>query len=328
MKYDSVVVVTTQPFGKSNPMVLEKLYRQFVHVRLNDTGGRLNGKNLYKFVKDAEYIIAGTELYSLDLLEKLEKLKGIFRVGIGLDGLPLKYLKKRKIPVYYTPDAPAPAVSELAVSGILTCLRNTVLADRNIRNGIWDRTAGKRVSEAKIGILGVGRIGSRVISRLHGFGTPQIFANDLSIDRSLDRKFKINWTDLDTIMKVSDVVSVHLPLTHITRNLITSEKLALLGPESSIVNTSRGGIVDEKQLDFLLKKRQLKFACIDVFNNEPYKGPLTENPYTLLTSHLGSMTNDCRARMELEALDDLCLVCSGKIGERPIDISEYENSEN
>ena len=320
------MVVTTQPFGLAMPHVRERLLEEFGNVKFNETGGRLNGQELARFVTDADYIIAGTETYTIATLDNAPNLKAIFRVGIGLDGLPLNFLAKRGVQVYFTPDAPAPAVADLAVCQVLNCLRGTFLSDRQIALGRWERSLGIRVAEATIGVLGVGRIGSRVITRLHGFGTPTILACDKLINNDIDRAYKVTWVGLDELLERSDVVTIHLPLNKSTKGLLDRSKLLKMRAEASVVNTSRGGIVVEEDLHEILMERSIKSACIDVFEAEPYRGPLSQNPFAFLSAHLGSMTNDCRGRMEQEAVDDLLRVASREIGLRMVPDSEYENS--
>jgi D-3-phosphoglycerate dehydrogenase len=120
----------------------------------------------------------------------------------------------------------------------------------------------------------------------------------------LDRKFKLEWVDKETIYRESDLISIHVPLTKTTKNMVTKTQLEMMKSDAIIINTSRGGIVNEDDLYDVMKAGHLSGASLDVFEKEPYSGKLNQLSNCLLTAHIGSMSIDCRARMETEATEE------------------------
>ena len=252
-------------------------------------------------------------------------LKMISRVGIGLDNVDLIAARNRGIKVSYTPDAPAPAVAELTIGLIITLLRSVHVSNLQMHNGQWHRYFGKRIAEATIGIIGVGRIGSRVINRMAAFGTPRLLVNDISSNQALSRKFKLEWADKDTIYREADVISLHLPLTASTKNMIKYKQLMMMKSDAVLLNTSRGGIVNEDDLYEVMKSGHLTGAAIDVFKDEPYFGKLVEIDRCILTAHMGSMSIDCRTRMEIEATEEAVRFIKGEALESEVPTMEYDS---
>ena len=174
-------LITTVPFGDKNTYPLDLLDDNNIEYLINPLNKKLTEDELVSLVSDFDVIIAGTEQISDKVMEKASNLKMISRVGIGLDSVNLLAAKKRNIQVSYTPDAPAPAVSELTIGLMLTMLRSVHLSNMEMHNGKWHRFFGKRLSEVTIGIIGVGRIGQGVLKHLMGFGNPRLLVNDISI---------------------------------------------------------------------------------------------------------------------------------------------------
>lgn len=298
------VLITTIPFGEVNRRPLDLLETAGVDYAINPIGRKLREGELAEIISDFDVLIAGTEPITAKVFDQAPRLRLISRVGIGLDSVDLLTARERGILVSYTPEAPAPAVAELTIGLMLSALRSIPHADRGVRNGVWHRYLGTRLAGKTVGVIGVGRVGSRVIQHLVGFGA-RIIANDLK--PILDARMApcVQWTDKTTIYKEADLITLHLPLTQQTRNLITARELSLMQPRAVLINTSRGGIVNEQDLADALRAHRLGAAALDVFQQEPYGGPLTTVDSCILTCHMGSMTKDCRARMELEATEEV-----------------------
>ena len=299
------VLITTVPFGETNQLPIELLETTGAEYLINPLNKKLTEDELAEMVSDFDIIIAGTEPITDFVMEKAKKLKMISRVGIGLDGVDLLAAEKMGIKVSYTPDAPAPAVAEFTIGLLITLLRSAQLSNIQMHRGNWHRYFGKRIANTTIGVIGLGRIGSRVLNRLSVFGTPRLLVNDLSPNPDLDRKFKLEWVDKETIYRESDVISLHVPLTRSTKNMITKKQLEMMKSDAIIINTSRGGVVNELDLYNVMKTGHLSGAAIDVFEQEPYDGPLIEIERCFLTAHMGSMSLDCRTRMETEATEEV-----------------------
>lgn len=299
------VLITTVPFGAHNNLPLELLASAEAEYSINPLGRRLKEEELAQMAIDAEVIIAGTEPITAMVMKAAPNLKLISRVGIGLDNVDLLAARERGIAVSYTPEAPAPAVAELTIGLILSLLRHTNLANLKMHRGEWDRQMGRRMSEVTIGVIGTGRIGSRVLRRIPVFGTPRTLVNDLNPERKLVPELKLEWVSKEDIYREADVISVHVPMTKQTHNMIGAKQLRQMKPDALLINTSRGGIINESDLYQAMREGHLGGAAIDVFEDEPYEGPLGEIDRCLLTCHMGSMSIDCRSRMEIEATEEV-----------------------
>ena len=187
----------------------------------------------------------------------------------------------------------------------------------------WERFFGRRLGEVTIGLIGMGRIGIGVLGRLQGFGCPRILVNDIEQKRFLETAFKFDWSDKEEIYREADVISLHVPLTKQTKGMIKKHELELMKPESVLINTARGGIIDETDLYQVMKNGHLAGAAIDVFEQEPYNGALTELERCHLTSHMGSMSIDCRTCMEVEATQEVVRFIKGQPLESVVPEVEY-----
>jgi D-3-phosphoglycerate dehydrogenase / 2-oxoglutarate reductase len=297
-------LITTVPFGDKNRLPLELLENSRIEYLINPLGKKLIEMELADMVSDFDVIIAGTEPITEYVMKKATQLKMISRVGIGLDSVDLLAAKKKGILVSYTPDAPAPAVAELTLGLMLTLLRSVQTSNSKMHAGHWHRYFGRRIPEVTIGVIGVARIGSRVLNRIRGFGTPRLLVNDLMPNKEIGRLHKVEWVTKETIYQEADIITLHVPLTGMTKNMIKKEQLEMMKSDAMIINTSRGGIINENDLYALMKGGHLAGAAIDVFNEEPYCGNLKEIERCILTAHMGSMSIDCRTRMEIEATEE------------------------
>ena len=243
-------LITTIPFGDKNRLPLDMLEEAGVEYLINPIGKKLTEDQLADMVTDFDIIIAGTEPITEYVMSRAKNLKMISRVGIGLDSVDLLAAEKRGIKVSYTPDAPSPAVSELTIGMIITLLRSVHLSNMQMHKGIWNRYFGKRISNTTIGIIGLGRIGMKVLNQISAFGTPRLLVNDLNYNHDLSHIPNIDIVSKEKIYKEADVISLHLPLTATTKNMICRKELEMMKSDSSIINTSRGGIINEKDLSF------------------------------------------------------------------------------
>jgi len=299
------VLITTVPFGDKDRLPLELLESSSIDYVINPLAKKLTEDELAEIITDFDVIIAGTEQITAKVMDRATNLKMISRVGIGLDNVDLLAAEERGIKVSYTPDAPSPAVAELTIGLILSLLRSIHVSNLELHKGDWKRIFGRRISEVTIGIIGVGRIGSRVIRRTKPFGSPRVLVNDINPSRKSDlADFKLEWVSKEKIYKEADIISIHTPLTSATKNMITKDILLAMKKDAVIINTSRGGIINEQDLYEVMQDGHLSGAAIDVFDVEPYKGRLQEIQRCILTAHMGSMSVDCRTRMEIEATEE------------------------
>lgn len=305
------VLIATFPFGTTGRKPLELLEDTGWELIPNPKNRRLKSGEVTEYLRDVDAVIAGTEPYTAETLKYANKLKLISRVGIGLDSVDLEYCKNNGIRVTYTPEAPSQGVAELTVSLLISLLRHVHASDTSVREGAWNRHMGRLVSEATIGILGFGRIGNLVTQLLQPFNTT-ILANDIDPGVHGRDVPGVEWVDLETLLLQSDVLSLHIPMNSQNYHFIGREQIALMKTGAFVINTARGGVLDEEALTDALLQGHLGGAALDVFEQEPYSGPLTKMDNVLLTAHIGASARQTRYLMELGAAENCISVLSGR----------------
>ena len=319
----NTILITTSPFGEGDPAALKLLQENNIGYVLNPFGRRLREEEIADLIGPYEVVIAGTEPITATVLDRAPKLKLLAHTGIGLDNIDLQTARSRGISVTYTPAAPSPAVAELVIGQMIALLRKTAYADRRLRQGDWNRFVGRRLANVTVGVIGIGRVGRLVIQHLQAFKPSRILINDIAIDDDFAKKNGCVWTDKETIFREADVITLHIPLTSQTRRLIGPDELKMMKSDAILINTSRGPIVDEASLAAALSTRPDFSAAIDVFDQEPYSGPLASLDNCLLSCHMGSCTEDCRLEMEMQAAMEVLRYFRGEPFATPVPESEY-----
>ena len=319
----SKVLITTVPFSTERPGSLDLLNAAGIDYSLNPIGRKLKESELADIIGDYEVLIAGTEPITDAVMQKARRLKLISRVGVGLDSVDLVAAKQRGIHVSYTPDAPAPAVAEMTIGLIFSLLRSIHISNSQMHRGEWQRHFGRRISEVTIGIIGAGRIGSKVLKQLTALGAKTILVNELNQDRFDSLGLKAKFATKEHIYEHCDIISIHVPLTKDTKNMMTSMELLKMKSNALIINTARGGIINEYDLFKVLNTGHLGAAAIDVFDQEPYCGELSKVERCLLTSHMGSMSIDCRNQMEIGATEEAIRFITNQPLQSLVPIEEY-----
>lgn len=294
------IIITTTSFGEFDKEPIHILESAGFETLLNPYKRKLEKGEIVELCKDATGIIAGTETLDADVLERLAQssLKIISRCGAGLDNVNLDAAKNLGIKVFNTPNAPTLAVAELTVGLILGLLRKTSLMDREIRNGVWKKRMGNLLYEKRVGIIGFGRIGKKVAELLKPFGCMIAYTDPFIKDEYSG----IKHLSIEDLLKWVDIVTIHAS----TKEKLLSEKeMKLLKKGTWLVNVSRGGVVDETILYEYLKNDYLSGAALDVFEEEPYAGPLKELENIIVTPHIGSYAKESRVKMEMEAVENL-----------------------
>ncbi|ALU98898.1 phosphoglycerate dehydrogenase [Campylobacter coli] len=298
------VFISTHPFGETSKIPLELLDKNGFEVRINNRGRKITSKELSKDIGEAEVLIAGTEKITEDVLRNAPNLKLISRVGIGLDGIDFELCRKYNIKVVYTPDAPTMAVAELCVGLILDLSRKISFTDANLKQGIWNRHMGMLLYGKTIGIIGMGRIGKSLIKLLSSFNV-SFKVCDPNPDFAFLKIYNVELTNKTKLLKESDVVSLNLPLKKDTMNFLMLDDLKNMKKSSILINTARGGIINEDDLYIALKENLIAGAAVDVFEEEPYKGKLRELNNVVLTCHMGASTIESRTDMETQAVEEV-----------------------
>jgi D-3-phosphoglycerate dehydrogenase len=305
--------VTSYPFGISSSDPLDLLRQAGIDYRLSPHGRKHKGNETAELLGDVDILLAATEHLSGDMIAKgLPRLKHIARVGVGLDGLDIRFCAENNIAVTYTPDAPARSVVE-QVFGQLICLgRRFIEAHEGLRRGEWHRLTGTLWQGKTLGILGCGRIGRQVAAiASQAFGM-KVLAHDIQEDHEWAANCNVSYVSLPDLLKQSDAVTVHLPLTKHTWDILGEEQLRSMQPGALLINTCRGEVIDENALLACLTDVHLGGAALDVYRQEPYVGPFTQLPNVLLTCHQGSCSHDGRYLMEMGAVENAIAYLKGE----------------
>lgn len=296
------IFISTTTFGEFSPEPIDLLKKSGFLIKLNPHGRSLLKKEIVPLVSGAEGLIAGTEALDRETLSKLPALKVISRCGVGLDNIDLKTAKDLGIKIFNTQNGPNLAVAELTVGLILSLLRKIPLMDREMRADSWKKRMGTLLCGKEVGIIGLGNIGRRVAELLKGLGA-QVSYCDPKIQKGQASFF--SKVSLKELIENSDIISLHVPYTKKNHNLLCQKQLSLMKRGSFLVNTSRGGLIDEKALYSLLKKGRIAGAALDVFKEEPYRGRLKDLDNCILTPHIGSYAREIRIEMEIESAKNL-----------------------
>ena len=189
--------------------------------------------------------------------------------------------------------------------------RQVTTQNMNTKNRIWEKRAGHLMSNKTLGIIGLGTIGKALVRLSRGFNF-RVLAFDINADMAFANEFHVQYCDLDTIFSESDILSIHLNLNSSTRNLLNFSNLKKVKDNCILINTSRGEVIDENALLEALKSKKILGAGLDVFNEEPYSGPLCDLENVVLTPHIGSYAKELRVKMEDECVNNLIRGLRGK----------------
>jgi len=287
-----IKVAICSPSFSSNKILRKEIKKQFSKVFFNNSGKILRDKKLYNFLKNKDVAIVGLEKINSQILNRLPNLKIISKFGVGLNNIDLNIIKKKKIKLSWTGGVNKRAVSEITLMFILNLLRSSYNLISSVKKGKWNKIPGNELTGKKIGVLGYGVIGKDLIELLKPFRC-NIFVNDITKQKNHHRKKNLTYCSKGKIFKNCDVITIHLPLTKKTRNLIGLAQLKKMKKKAILINTSRGEIIKEKELyRFLLKNKSFRCA-FDVFEKEPPENKKLLNLNNFIcTPHIASNTDE------------------------------------
>jgi len=242
-------------------------------------------------------VVRGRTKLSRELIEKADKCKIIARVGVGLDNIDQEAAKEKNVRVINAVEGATTAVAELVIGLMLSMAREIPRADREIRNGNWIKKElmGSELKGKYLGIIGLGNIGKRLGRLARALNMNIIGYDVVPIDEEFSKEVGLMKADLDTLLSSADYVSLHVPLLDSTHHMINAEKLKLMKNTARIINTSRGGVIDEEALYNSLKEGNIAGAALDVFEVEPATGnKLTTLPNFVATPHMGAQTKEAQ----------------------------------
>ncbi len=246
---------------------------------------------------DAEaLIVRSATKVTAELMDSAPRLRVIGRAGVGLDNIDLEAARERGIKVVNTPEATTVSVAELAILHILNALRRIVDGTVSLREGRWEkkRLMGRELRGKTVGVIGLGRIGREVAGILMAFGA-RVIAHDKYLSESPVEGVEL--VDLDTLLRESDIITIHVPLTPETRHMISSREIGLMKRGVVLVNTARGGVLDERAALEALREGRIGVLSLDVFEEEPPSNEeLLGHPNFYGTPHIGAQTEEAQRR--------------------------------
>ena len=221
-----------------------------------------------------------------------------------MDSVDINHAEGRGIKVMNTPNGPTRAVAELTLGLTFSILRKIPQAHFELKNKLWKKQTGNLLFEKKIGVIGLGRIGRMTAKMFKNLGN-SVFGYDIYPDEEWAKKNEVELLNFNDLLKISDILTVHVPANKDGSSLITKIELNLLKQDAFIVNVSRGNVIDEDDLYEILKSGKLSGVAMDVFNQEPYSGKLCDLENVVLTPHIGSYAKEGKLKMEIEAVMNL-----------------------
>ena len=292
-----------------NEKVIKELQRIGDCTDISSSQNKIEDLNVN--IQDAEIVvIRSATTLNKATIEKGKSLKIIARCGVGVDNIDLDYAKSKNIFVTNSPSANLISVVELTVALIINTARKINLSDKHVKEGKWNRKefTGIELYGKQLGIIGFGKAGKLVSERMKSFGMSVAFYDPYINDWSGSEKN----LELDELLTTSDVVSIHVIKTKETENLISMQKLDLLKENAIIVNTSRGGVLDEDYLMELLKSERIFGAGLDVYSEEPPKNMDTFKDLNIIsTPHIGASTGEAQLKAGLDTVENIKKIMDG-----------------
>jgi len=230
------------------------------------------------------------------VLDRATRLRLVARPGTGLDNIDVEYAKSKGVTVVNSPESLVEAVAEHVVLLMLALSRKLVVADVGTRAGKWEKNAlmGKELKGKVLGIVGLGRIGRRIAEVAKTLGMSIMFYDVISIPPEVVAPLGARVVGLDELLRSSDYITLHVPMTPDTVHMIGVQRLSQMKKNAFLINTSRGGVIDETALAVALQNGVIAGAALDVFEKEPPAGPILTAPNTILTPHIGGQTEEAQ----------------------------------
>lgn len=298
------LAVTSPSFSK-NVMLQQEIYRYFSQATLNIAGIRLDKKNFVEFVGNADAIIVGLEEINEEVLNQLPNLKIIAKYGVGLNNIDLEACRKHNIRIGWTGGVNRLSVAEMTLGYMLMLCRNLYVTSNELKQGIWNKSGGFQLSGKTVGIIGIGYIGKEVIRLLQPFGCT-ILVNDIINQSDYYNEYHLHEVSKEEIYARSDIVTIHTPLDKTTEGMIDRDVFMTMKPSAFVLNSARGGIINEHDLKWALQNHIIAGAAIDAYIEEPPSDTdLLSLPNLICTPHIGGNAQEAVEAMGLSAINHL-----------------------
>lgn len=298
------VLVTPRSFGREEPALFDRLAAAGFEVVPNTTGGILTKAQMIEKIAPCAGLIVGVDPVDADVIAAAPALRAIAKYGVGVDNIDLEAAKARGIHVSRTVGANASAVADYAVALMLALSRKLLAIDRRCRAGDWSKITTLDVTGATLGLLGLGAIGKLVAKRAQGFDM-KVLAYDVAWDEPYAQAHGIEYAEVPRILREADFVSLHMPLLPSTENFIGAAELAMMKPTAILVNTARGGLVDESALLDALRGGRIGGAGLDAFREEPPSPEWSSLDNVVLGAHCAASTRGASLMMGRMAAENL-----------------------
>ena len=298
------VVVSAVAFSKNKELV-QALLNHFPDAVINYNGKRYVNEELVEYYKEADAIITGLEKIDDELLSMLPKLKLIAKYGVGLDNIDLEACKNRNVKIGWTGGVNKHSVAELALGFMLMLSRNLFTTANQLKSGTWNKSGGFSLSSRTIGIIGIGHIGRELVQMLKPFNC-RILMNDIIDLSDYAHTNNVELVTKEYLFQNSDIISVHTPLNASTKDMINKETILHMKQSVFLINTARGGIINETDLKWALASNKIGGAALDVFNVEPPEDPeLMNYPNLIATPHIAGNSYEAVIAMGMAAINHI-----------------------
>lgn len=295
------ILIAPSSFGECGNQPIDLLEKASLTYKNNPFGRKLMKTELLELGKSCQGILAGVEEYTEEILKNFDQLKIISRCGVGIENIDLKAAEKLGIKIKNTEKGPTDAVAELTLGLLLTLIRKIYIADADLKSGRWKKQHGNLLRGKSVGLIGFGRIGKRVAELLQPFHVSISFY-DPYLDASFAPLNSVERVDsLERLLSNSDIVSIHASIKDGRSNLLGTDQLDRMKHGAFLINVARGLLVNETALHEKLLNGHIAGAALDVFQTEPYRGPLAGLENVVLTPHLGSYAKETKLEMEIDA---------------------------
>jgi D-3-phosphoglycerate dehydrogenase len=312
----SVIFVSSRSFGKVSKIGEEGLKGHgFSIVRIPQEERPVTQEKMIRMISSEmpKVVICGAEPLTKNVITACPSIKMIMKHGVGIDNIDIDAATNQKIVVANAPGTNTDSVADLTIALMLALLRGVISASNSTKTGGWDRFIGHELGSRTIGVIGTGRIGISVIQRLQGFGA-DILAYDIIHNESLIGTPQFHYCSLEKLLKNSDIVTLHAPLTSKTRKLIGKQELEWMKSTAILLNLARGELIDEDALYDSLKNKRIAGAAVDVFAIEPpQSSPLLTLENLIATPHIAAYTYEAMDQMDLVCLETIISTLNGEI---------------
>ena len=306
------VLITSTSFGKRVQAPVEILQSKGFELRLNDLGRPLEPAELVERLAGCQGCIAGLDHFTAEVFRAAPELRIVARYGVGVDRVDLAAAAQAGVTVTNTPEANSDSVADLAVTLMLAVARRIPYADRLVRSGAWQNVYGVSLTGKTVGLVGYGRIGSRVAERVRGFRC-RVLVHDPFLLAETAAGAGLELVSLERLLAESDVVSLHLPANDQTRGLFGREAFTRMKAAAILINTARGEVVDDGALVEALSEGRIGGAGLDAHAQEPPNiAPYRDLDNVVLTPHMGAHTEEALYNMATGAVGNLCAWFEGQ----------------